>query len=216
MIVATPSGRRTEKESVTVCLKTSCEKKVNMDVLRASLNVCDSLMTFSSFTCVFYSHFLGIPSYNNTYKYTQKVKTLTRFQSNARVTFLWYSNTCGDAWRKCLYATALTKKQRNITWSRLFTRTYRNAYLKGSNSLETSYHHHLSLKREGRWGTTDDFATSFLHFALFSTALWDLPNSRPVPSLMSSSHLFPCLPCILPPFTVPCKMVFARPDERKT
>ena len=23
---------------------------------------------------------------------------------------------------------------------------------------------HLSLNREGRWGTTDDFATSFLHF----------------------------------------------------
>ena len=28
----------------------------------------------------------------------------------------------------------------------------------------------LSLKREGRWGTADDFATSFLHFSLFSTA----------------------------------------------
>ena len=41
-------------------------------------------------------------------------------------------------------------------------------------------HHHQSLNREGRWGTTDDFATSFLHFSLFSTALWDLPNSRPV------------------------------------
>ena len=26
------------------------------------------------------------------------------------------------------------------------------------------HHHHLSLNREGRWGTTDDFATSFLHF----------------------------------------------------
>ena len=26
------------------------------------------------------------------------------------------------------------------------------------------YHHHQSLNREGRWGTTDDFATSFLHF----------------------------------------------------
>ena len=23
--------------------------------------------------------------------------------------------------------------------------------------------HHLSLNREGRWGTTDDFITSFLH-----------------------------------------------------
>ena len=65
-------------------------------------------------------------------------------------------------------------------------------------------------------GTTDDFATSFLHFSLFSTALWDLVNSRPVHSLMLSSHLSLCLPCLLPPFTVPCKMVLARPDERET
>ena len=28
------------------------------------------------------------------------------------------------------------------------------------------YHHHQSLNREGRWGTIDDFATSFLHFSL--------------------------------------------------
>ena len=75
---------------------------------------------------------------------------------------------------------------------------------------------HLSLNREGCWGTTDDFATNFLHFPLFSTALWDLANSRPVHSLMLSSHLFLCLPCLLPPVTVPCKMVLARPDERET
>ena len=37
-------------------------------------------------------------------------------------------------------------------------------------------------------------------------------NSRPAHGLMSS-HLFFCLPCLLPPFTVPCKMVLARPDE---
>ena len=55
------------------------------------------------------------------------------------------------------------------------------------------HHHHQSLNREGRWWTTDDFATSFLHFSLFSTALWDLPNSRPVHSLMLSSHLFLCI-----------------------
>ena len=78
------------------------------------------------------------------------------------------------------------------------------------------HHHHQSLNREGRLGTTDNFATSFLHFPLFSTALWDLPDSRPVHSLMLSSHLFLCPPCLLPPFTVPCKMVLARPDERKT
>ena len=77
-------------------------------------------------------------------------------------------------------------------------------------------HHHQSLNREGRWGTTDDFATSSPHLSLFSTALWDLANSRPVHSLMLSSHLFLCLPCLLPPFTVPCKMVLARPDERET
>ena len=70
------------------------------------------------------------------------------------------------------------------------------------------HHHHHSLNCEGRWGTTDDFATSFLHLFLFSTALWDLPSSRPVHSLMLSSHLFLCLPCLLPPFTVPCKMLW--------
>ena len=43
---------------------------------------------------------------------------------------------------------------------------------------------HQSLNLEGRWGTTDDFATSFLHFHLFSTALWNLANSRPDHSLI--------------------------------
>ena len=76
-------------------------------------------------------------------------------------------------------------------------------------------HLRLSFNRGGRWGTTDDFKTSFLYFSLFSTALWDLANSRPVHSLVVSSHLFFCLPCLLPPFTVPCKMVLARPDERE-
>ena len=50
-----------------------------------------------------------------------------------------------------------------------------------------THHHHLSLNREGRGGTTDDLATSLFfsfHFPLFSAALWDLPNSRLVHSLM--------------------------------
>ena len=66
--------------------------------------------------------------------------------------------------------------------------------------------HHLiiiSLNREGRWSTTDDFTTSFLHFSLFSTALWDLANSKPVHFLILSSYLFFRLPCLLPPFTMP-------------
>jgi len=78
------------------------------------------------------------------------------------------------------------------------------------------HHHYLFLDLEGHWGTTDDLGTSFLHLSLFSSALWDLANSRPVHSLMLSSHLFLCLPCLLPPFTVPCKMVLARPDGRET
>ena len=40
------------------------------------------------------------------------------------------------------------------------------------------HHHHQSLNREGHLSTTGDFATSFLHFSLFSVALWDLLNSR--------------------------------------
>ena len=86
----------------------------------------------------------------------------------------------------------------------------------GRDQIYYHHHHHLSLNHEGRWGTTDDFVTSFLYFSLFSTALWVLANSRPVHSLMLSSLLFLCLPCLLPPFTVPCKMVLARPDELET
>ena len=78
------------------------------------------------------------------------------------------------------------------------------------------HHHHLSLNREGRWGTTEDFATSFFHFSLLSTAPWELAKSRPGHSLMLSFHLFLCLPCLFTPFPVPCKMVLARPDERET
>ena len=75
-----------------------------------------------------------------------------------------------------------------------------------------SFSSHLSFNHKGRWGTD----TSFLHFSLFSTALWDLAISRPVHSLMLSFHLFLCWPCPLPPFSVPCKMVLARPDKRET
>ena len=47
--------------------------------------------------------------------------------------------------------------------------------------------------------------------------------SQPVSSIFPCSplpsgtfHFFLCLPCLRPPFTVPCKMVLARPDERET
>ena len=83
-------------------------------------------------------------------------------------------------------------------------------------SLYLHHHHHQFLNREGCWGTTDDFTTSYLHFSLVSTALYDFANSRPVRSLMLSFHFLFSLPCLLPPFTVPCKMVLARPDVWET
>ena len=59
-------------------------------------------------------------------------------------------------------------------------------------------HLHLSLNREGRWGTTDDFTSSVLH--LFYTALRDLANSRPnfvFPSLPLSALSSSPLHCVL-------------------
>ena len=77
------------------------------------------------------------------------------------------------------------------------------------------HHHHQSPNREGCFGTIDYFTTWFLQCSLISTALWDLPNPRPVHALRLSSHLFLCLPCRLSPFTVPYKMVMARPNEQE-
>ena len=61
----------------------------------------------------------------------------------------------------------------------------------------------LSLNPEGRWGTTNDFTTNFLHFSVFFTALWDLANSRSVHSLMLSSHL-PLKGCWVCLMSSPC------------
>ena len=82
-----------------------------------------------------------------------------------------------------------------------------------SLSLSLSLIYPLTL---GSFGHHQWFRNQFPIFFPFSTALWDLANSRPVHSLMLSSHFFLCLPCLLPPFTVPCKMVSARPHKRKT
>ena len=72
---------------------------------------------------------------------------------------------------------------------------------KRCTSCHHHHHHQISLNHKGLWDTTDDFTASFFHDSLFSTALWDLPNIRPVRSLMLSFHLFLSLLCLLPPFT---------------
>ena len=75
---------------------------------------------------------------------------------------------------------------------------------------------HLSLNRESRWGTTDYFATSFLHFSVLRCplGLGELQACL-VPDVVFHFFFF-FLTCLLPPFTVPCKAVLARPDERGT
>ena len=67
---------------------------------------------------------------------------------------------------------------------------------------------------EGRRGTTDEFATIPFHLGLFQAALVELAKSIPVHSLILSSHRFFCLPLF--PFTVPCRIVFAKPEDLET
>ena len=68
---------------------------------------------------------------------------------------------------------------------------------------------HLSHSLFDRWGTKDDRATTVLHSSLFSAFRRASPNFNPVHSVMLSSHLFFCLPLLLPPCTVPCRIIFA-------
>ena len=70
-----------------------------------------------------------------------------------------------------------------------------------------------SLNFRGHRGTTDDVAAIPFHPSLSSAAFRESPNSIPVHSLMLSSHLFFCLPRLLAPFTVPCRIVFAMPED---
>lgn len=71
----------------------------------------------------------------------------------------------------------------------------------------TSSSSRLSLNSEGRWGIDNNFTTSFLHFALLSTALWEFDEPKVCASLDVIS-----LPLILTAlsssrFTAPCEMV---------
>ena len=71
------------------------------------------------------------------------------------------------------------------------------------------------ITSDGCQGTTD-FATIPFHLVWFSAALVELAESTPVHSLILSSHLFFCLPLLLFPFTVPCRIVFAKPKDLET
>ena len=72
------------------------------------------------------------------------------------------------------------------------------------------------IKGDGCLGTTDEFATTLFHLILFSAALAELTKSIPVHSLILYSLLFYCLPLLLFPFTAPCRIVFAKPEDLRT
>ena len=65
-------------------------------------------------------------------------------------------------------------------------------------------------------GTTVEFATIPFHRALLSAALVEPTKPIRAHPLILSSHLFFCLPLLLFPFTVPCKIVFAKPIYDQT
>ena len=85
-----------------------------------------------------------------------------------------------------------------------------------SNCQSVLFYSIPSHNLEGRQGTIDEFATIPFHLDLFSAALVELAKSFPVHSLILSSHLFFCLPLFLFPFTVPCRIVFAKPEDLET
>ena len=70
-----------------------------------------------------------------------------------------------------------------------------------------------SFNLGGLRGTTDDVAAIPFHPSLSSAALRESPNPILIHSLMLSSHLFFCLPLLLAPFTVLCRILFAMPEE---
>ena len=57
-----------------------------------------------------------------------------------------------------------------------------------------------------RWDATD-VATFSLHFILFSASLTAWQNFNPVHLAMLFSQSFFCRPLLLPPCTLPCKIV---------
>ena len=95
------------------------------------------------------------------------------------------------------------------------------SFISGTERVSNIYDKYYSIlfypiTLEGRRGTTDKFATIPFHLVLFSAALVELAKFIAVHSLILSSHLFFCLPLFLFPFTVPCRIVFAKPEDLET
>ena len=66
---------------------------------------------------------------------------------------------------------------------------------------------------EGRRDITDEFVTIPFYFLPFSAAPFELAKSIPAHPLILSSHLFFCLPLLLFPLIVPCRIVLVKQED---
>ena len=122
------------------------------------------------------------------------------------------SNSCYEHFCRQINIYCRVCCQENLEW----VGTYRQRCLKTSVFWHPTSVLFYPITLEGRRGTTDEFATIPFHLVLFSAALVELAKSIPVHSLILSSHLFFCLPLFLVFFTVPCRTVFAKPEDLET
>ena len=102
-------------------------------------------------------------------------------------------------------------KYKQTFYSRFLWRSMVHLLIVAKNSIPF-----YPITLEGPRGTTDGFETIPFHLVLFSAALVELAKSISVHSLMLFSHLYFCLPLFLFPFTVPCRIVFAKPEDLET
>ena len=86
-------------------------------------------------------------------------------------------------------------------------------HIKALTSISILFFLFYPIALESCRDTTDEFATIPFHLVLFSAALVELAKSIPVHSLIFSFHLFFCIPFVLCPYTVPCRIAFAKPED---
>ena len=74
------------------------------------------------------------------------------------------------------------------------------------------FHLHLSFHRVVVWPFVEGVATRFSRFSRLSATLCESAELRSVRSLILHAHLLSSLPCFPSPSTVPCWIVFAKPE----
>ena len=100
------------------------------------------------------------------------------------------------------------KKKKKLARASSFRESGPNGSLKKNKKKTLTWISSLSSsipQLRGSLGHHRWFCNQFSPFSPFTTALWDLPNSGPVHSLMLSSHLLLCLLVLLHPSSSPAR-----------